>query len=74
LSSKPTILLKPKINFAIKKDDKTIGTGTLTYAGKTYKTVIINGKEWMAENLAYLPAVSPDWDPSEIEPCYYVYG
>lgn len=26
-------------------------TGTLTYNGYTYKTVYINGKEWLAENL-----------------------
>lgn len=47
--------------------------GALTYEGKTYKTVIINGKEWMAENLAYLPKVHAS-GPSNTEPCYYVYG
>ena len=42
--------------------------------GKTYKTVVINGEEWMAENLAYLPAVSGPLTGSMVEPCYYVYG
>lgn len=33
--------------------------GTMDYKGRTYKTVLINGKWWMAENLAYLSMVSP---------------
>lgn len=48
--------------------------GTLDYAGKTYKTIIIAGKEWMAENLAYLPSVSSPSDGSQTAPFYYVYG
>ena len=47
--------------------------GALVYEGKTYKTIVINGKEWMAENLAYLPAVYPASDGSNSEPRYYVY-
>jgi uncharacterized protein (TIGR02145 family) len=51
-------------------------TGAFTDSrdGRTYNTVIINGKEWMAENLAYLPAVSPSSAGSYTEPYYYVYG
>lgn len=30
-------------------------SGSLTYAGETYSTTTIAGKEWMAENLRYLP-------------------
>ena len=54
----------------------TSGTSTFTDTrdGRTYKTVIINGKEWMAENLAYLPSVSPPSAGSNTAPYYYVYG
>lgn len=59
------------------RTDKTANekfiTGTLSYGGRTYKTLIINGKEWMAENLAYLPAVYPSSSASYTEPRYYVY-
>jgi uncharacterized protein (TIGR02145 family) len=58
----------------IKVNGGTGGTGTLVYEGRTYKTVIINGKEWMAENLAYLPAVYQPTSGSSTEPRYYVYN
>jgi uncharacterized protein (TIGR02145 family) len=51
----------------------TVTDGILVYADKTYKTIIVNGKEWMAENLAYLPTVSPPSAGSTTEPYYYVY-
>lgn len=41
--------------------------------GKTYETISINEKVWMAENLAYLPSVSPPTEGSYTEPYYYVY-
>ncbi len=38
---------------SFKTEEEQVVGSTLTYKGKTYKTVTINGKEWMAENLAY---------------------
>ena len=38
----------------------------------TYKTVTIDGAEWMAQNLAYLPSVNSPYTLSYSDPCYYV--
>ena len=38
-----------------------------------YRTVKISSQCWMAENLAYLPSVSPSSTGSDITPYYYVY-
>ena len=40
---------------------------------KNYTTVQIGNQCWMAENLAYLPSVSPPHLGSETSPYYYVY-
>jgi len=41
---------------------------------KNYTTVTLGSQIWMAENLAYLPAVSPSTISSNIEKYYYVYN
>lgn len=65
---------KTLTNYITVTDGNGGQTGILDYAGKTYQTITINGKEWMAENLAYLPAVYPSSDGSyAVEPRYYIY-
>lgn len=54
------------------KTTGVVGSFTDSRDGRTYKTITINGKEWMTENMAYLPSVSKVKTESETEPIFYV--
>ncbi len=55
---------------------KPENTGTFTDGrdGHVYKYVKIGSQTWMAENLAFLPSVSPSGEGDQREPFCYVYG
>jgi hypothetical protein len=54
-------------------NEHTISILTDSRDGNAYSTVWVGEKEWMAENLAYIPSVSPSNQGSHTSPYYYVY-
>jgi len=60
-----------KINF---NPDVKYGNYVDSRDHKSYKTVIIGHRTWMAENMAYLPFINSIYQESLTKPMYYIYG
>lgn len=56
------------------RPDPVEGSMTDSRDGQVYRTVTLDGRTWMAENLAYLPEGEQDADISWTEPRFYIWG
>jgi len=63
----------PKAFTTLSDSDIAYGSLTDSRDGSVYKTITIDGKEWFAENLKYLPSVVGPGTDSRTTACYYVY-
>lgn len=61
-------------DFEVLSDSGCDGRITDERDGHEYMYKTIGTQTWLAENLAYMPSVSPSLNGSEFDPFYYVYG
>ncbi|MFN2380349.1 MAG: FISUMP domain-containing protein, partial [Bacteroidales bacterium] len=73
-----SIVLAATLNSCTKDEEDDFSGPSGTFVDNRdkieYNWVRIGDQIWMAENLAYLPSVSPSSEGSETEPYYYVYA
>lgn len=62
-----------EIRFTTLSSSAVLQTFTDSRDGNTYKWIEIGSQTWMAQNLSWLPDVSPSGSGSLVAPYYYVY-
>ena len=74
MAPKNGFMLRSSHDGTLMFEEPSVGTFTDVRDGHTYKWVTIGDQTWMAENLAYLPAVSSTANGSLTDPLNYVFG